>query len=245
MPTTSAQSPDSLPIKGYTVDQLKSYIKRQLGSPVWTVEITEQQIIDGINDALALYSVWCPRLSYHALRLARAQHEYLEGVDCGQGIVQIDFVEPNPVPTEIFYGNLIDPAPLFRTGLDEYDTFLRWRKVWMRVTSVQPQWRYDEARGVLYIHNPIERYHAGVICYTNWSETTTLSQTAALWVKEYALEASRYLYGEVLAKFGGAIPGPLKELKLDTAKRDKAEAKLEKMREKLQGMQTQTPIMID
>lgn len=245
MPTTSANSPDSLPLRGYTIDQLRQYITRQLGSPVWNVEITNQQILDGINDALGLFSQWVPKLSYHALRLARAQYEYLEGVDIGQGIAQIDFVAPNPVPTEIFYGNLIDPAPLFRTGLDEYDTFLRWRKVWMRVTSVQPDWRYDDHRQILYIHNPIERYHCGIVCYRNWETTQTLSQTGAIWVKEYALEASRYLYGEILSKFGGAIPGPLKDLKLDTAKRDKAEKKLEMLRDKLQGMQELTPIMID
>ena len=76
--------------------------------------------------------------------MVRGQHRYLDGEDVGLGIANIQFVEPNPVPTEIFYGNLINPAPLFRLGLDEYDTFLRWRKTWQRVTSVRPDWYYDE-----------------------------------------------------------------------------------------------------
>lgn len=242
---TSQDSPDTLPVKGYSVDQLAGYIMRQLGYPTWNVELTKQQILDCIQDALGLYSQWVPTIRVGNVQLTRGVFEYLKDVDVHLGITEVHFVEPNPVPTEIFYGNLINPAPLFRTGLDEYDTFLRWRKVWMRVTSIQPQWFYDDGRKALYIHNPIERFQAGVFMYAPWDRTHDLSLTGALWVKEYSLESSRYLYGEVLAKFSGAIPGPLKDLQLDTQKRDKAEARLEKLREKLQGMQTFPPLMID
>jgi len=59
--TTSANSPDTLPITGYTVDQLKNYIFRQLGGPVWNVELSNQQILDHIQDSLSLYSQWKPK----------------------------------------------------------------------------------------------------------------------------------------------------------------------------------------
>src|SRR4051812_16757653 len=154
-----ATSQAMLPVSGYSGDQLKDYILRQLGSPTWDVELTNDQIFDCIQDALGLYSQYCPRQLYYSLRLVADQFDYLKGQDMGLGVVEVSFVEPNPVPTEIFYGNLIDPAPLFRTGVDEYDTFLRWRKTWQRVTSVMPQWLYDEDRKTLYIHNPIERFY--------------------------------------------------------------------------------------
>ena len=32
------------------------------------------------------------------------------------------------------------------------------------VMSVQPDWLYDDFGQQLLIHNPIERYHAGVVC---------------------------------------------------------------------------------
>jgi hypothetical protein len=238
-------SPDTLPIKGYTPEQLKDYIMRQLGYPTWDVELTTQQVMDAIVDALAEYSRWCPMLRYGTFRLRADMHEYLKGVNLGQGPVQVDFVEPNPVPTEIFYGNLIDPAPIFRTGLDEYDSFLRWRKTWMRVTSVQPQWTYDQARKVILIHNPLERYHVGLICYVGYTTTVNLPDSGALWVKRYALELARYLHGEILAKFSGAIPGPGQNLTLDQAKREKAQARLDALLEQVKNMQTLTPIFID
>lgn len=242
---TSANSPQTLPLKGYTCDQLADYIFRQLGSPVWQVELSRQQVLDAIQDALQLYSVWVPQVRVGSIQLERGRFKYLEGEDVGQGIALVTFVEPNPVPTEIFYGNLINPAPLFRVGIDEYDSFLRWRKMWQRVTSVKPDWFYDEVAKILYIHNPIERYQAGVFIYGNYERTEGLDQTGAMWVKEYALEQSRFTYGEILAKYGNAIPAPLKDIQLDNQKREKAEKRLDTMREKLQGMQRLTPVSFE
>jgi hypothetical protein len=243
--TTTADSPDMLPLKGYSIDQLSDYIYRQLGAPTWEVELTKQQIADGVQDALRLYSLYCPLTRVGNIMLVRGQYRYLAGIDVDQGIVDVQFVEPNPVPTEIFYGNLINPAPLFRLGLDEYDTFLRWRKTWQRVTSVRPDWFYDEAEICLYIHNPIERYQAAVFFYSSYTRTQGLPPVGAQWVQEYALEKSRFLLGDIWSKFSGAIPGPLQNLQLDQQKRDRADQRLRELREQLKAMQKSAPIMID
>jgi len=237
--------PSVLPISGYTPEQLHDYIMRQLGYPTWDVELTPEQVMDQIVDALAEFSRWCPQLRYGTFKLVCDEYEYLRNVNLGQGPVEVSFVEPNPVPTEIFYGNLIDPAPLFRTGLDEYDIFLRWRKTWMRITSVQPQWVYDDARKVLMIHNPIERYHVGLVCYASYTSTVRLPISGAQWVKQYALETARFLYGEIMSKFQGVIPAPGQNLVLDQQKRERAQARIDKLLEQVRGMQTLTPITID
>lgn len=242
---TSADSPDTLPLRGYTVDQLKEYIFRQLGQPVWNVEVTAQQVLDCIQDAVNLYSEWCPLRKAQALQLTRGRFNYMEEVDVGYGVADVSFVEPNPVPTEIFYGNLINPAPLFRTGLDEYDTFLRWRKTWQRVTSIRPDWFYDDDARTLYIHNPIERYLCGVICYFPYSNTRSLTPVGARWVKEYALARARFIQGDLWMKFSGAIPGPVKDIQLDSSRREDAKAEMDKLKEQLKGMQTQAGIFID
>jgi hypothetical protein len=243
--TTNADSPDTLPMVRYTMDQLQGYIYRQLGYPTWQVEITAQAVNDCIQDALQMWSQWVPQIRYQSVRLVGDTYQYLQGQNMGLGVVQVDFVEPLPTPTAIFYGNLIDPAPLFKTGLDEYDMFLRWRKTWMRVTSVRPDWLWDESRQVLFVHNPIERYHAGVVAHFYYDRTETLPYVGADWVKRYALEKARFLYGEILAKFSGAIPGPLKDLQLDSQKRDKAEKRLDELREEVRLKQLSTSISID
>ena len=165
----------TLPLYGYSADQLKNWIFRQLGSPIWNVELDAQHVLDSIQEGLNNISLWRPRIRYGTIRLVSNKTIYLQGVDVGaQGIVNVDFVDGIPSPTEIFYGNLISPAPLIRTGLDEYDSFLRWRKTWQRVTSVQPDWMYDVFTKTLYIHNPIERYHAGVTSFENFNQTQDL-----------------------------------------------------------------------
>lgn len=248
--TSSEDSPDTLPLVGYSADQLANYIIRRLGGPVWEIEVTKQQILDAIQDSLAFYSIWRPMLRYQAMKLTNNQHTYLQGVSLGKngqpsfGVVDCWFVEPNPVPTEIFYGNLIDPAPLFRTGVDEYDTFLRWRKTWMRVTSVRPDWLWDDSRQCLYIHNPIARYHCGILAYGMWN-LRSLPIFGADWVKRYATEKARQTYGEILAKFSGALPGPVKDLQLDTQKRDKAETAILALEAEIKAAQEQTPLSID
>jgi len=245
---TAAQSPDTLPLRGYTMSQLSNFIIRQLGGPTWNIELTNQQILDSIQDALGLYSQWVPNIKVGNIRLERGQHRYLQGVDVGLGVVQVDFVESSPVPADVFYLGMISPAPLgpiFNTGMDNYDMFLRWRKTWMRVTSCQPDWFYDEMEQVLLIHNPIERYHAGIFCYWPHTCTERLDYTGADWVKRFALAKSQLLLGNQWMKFSGAIPGPVKDLQLDTGRRDKAQEEIDKLMLQLKGMMRAAPAMID
>ena len=140
---------------------------------------------------------------------------------------------------------MINPAPLFRTGLDEYDTFLRWRKTWIRVTSIKPDWFYDDTERCLYIHNPIERYQAGIFCYWPHTSTEKLDYTGADWVKRYALASSELQLGELWMKYSGAIPGPLQNIQLDQQKRELAQAKVDKLMDQLKGMQRAATISID
>ena len=240
----SNSSPDSLPQRGYTVDQLAAYIERQLGSPQWIVELTRQQIVDKINDAVTRYSMWRPMLVYGAVMLQSNQHAYLQGVDVGQGIASVEFVESRPAPTELFYGNLISPAPILSTGIDDYDMFLRWRKTWMRASSVMPAWRYDEVNQILNIHNPIERYTCGITCYFNWN-ITCLPQFGAVWVKDYSVALCQLLLSDIYMKYSGALPSPGGAIQLDSGKRDKASEKVDKLEQKLQDSQEFAPLMID
>ena len=236
---------DTLKQVGYTAVELQQYIFRQLGFPTWTVELTPQQVIDVIQDSLTMWNTWVPLMRIQVIQLSDSVYVYLDGQVMGQGVVDVQFVEPLPTPQAMFYGNLLTSTPALTTGIDDLDTFQRWRKTWMRVTSVRPDWYYDESIPRLYIHNPIQRYQCTVFYYDGAAVTESLPFTGAQWVKKYALEKARYLYGEVLSKFSGAIPGPMQSLTLDQAKRSNAEARLQKLEEQLQGMQRLTSLSVD
>jgi hypothetical protein len=246
--STSRESPDSLPLVGYSIDQLVDYCRRQLGYPTWNVELTTQQVLDCINDALSAYSQMRPRLLFGSIRMSKSQHLYLaEQLKDLKilGVANVEFVDTVPAPTEIFYGNLISPAPIIRTGLDEYDLFLRWRKTWQRVTSVAPQWKFDDDRRVLYLHNPLDRYHCGIELHAIYDDTRVLPHIGATWVKKYSLAKSRFLYGDIMLKFSGAIPGPIRDMTLDQGKRADGKADMEKLEAQLFGMQEIVPLQVD
>jgi len=245
-PTGIVSSPDALPPK-YSVEQLRNYIMRKLGYPVWNVELTPAQIDDCINDAVSRYSQWCPLVRYRALRLTKEVTEYLRGEDNGMGVVKVDFVCPI-LPIAAIYGNLIDVTPLpawHDSCIADFDTFLRWQKTWKRVTSTEPDWLWDQDANVLRIHNPITNYHAGAVLYYPYTDTLKLPFTGANWVKEYALAQAQLTLGTIFAKFSGAIPTPVASLTLDQSKRGSAEAKIKELEERLFGMQTAAAISQD
>lgn len=245
-PDVSLAVGSTLPNKGYTIAQLRDWTFRQLGSPIWNVELDAQHVVDSVQEALSHVSLWRPRIKYGAVRLVSNKTVYEIGDSVGsQGVTEVNFVDNMPSPTEVFYGNLISPAPLIKTGLDEYDSFLRWRKTWQRVTSVMPDWLYDPYEKVLYIHNPIERYHAGVVSMDDFTRTEDLPSFEAKWVRDYTLARSRYLYGDILAKFSGAIPGPVKDITLDGGKRAEGEKQMESLITSLKASQHLTSMTID
>jgi hypothetical protein len=243
--SNSALGTDILPLRGYTVDQLAAYIERQLGLGVFSVELTKAQIVDQIYNALQRYSVYRPRPRYGAVALVSGQFEYLTDFRPAFGVVDVWFVNPYPLPTNLYWGNLISPGPLTGVGIDEYDSYMRWLKTWLRVTSSQPDWLWDEGRNVLFIHNPMEMYQAGVLALDAWETTQSLDGFGAMWVKDYSYQLARLQLAEILSKFSGAIPGPAQALQLDQQKRDKAEAKLKEMEEKLVGAQWSIPVNTD
>lgn len=246
--TNSALSPNTLPAVGYSVDQLEAYIRRQLGQPVFMVEITKQQVLDGIQDALTLYNQWRPRIKYGSIALASGQHEYLQGVDLDLGPISVEFLQRRMLGgAGLFFwgGNLIDVAPLVADGMGEYDMFLRWQKMFMRVTSVKPDWVYDQTTKTLLIYNPSPQWLCGIQAYIPYCDVSQLDRYGADWVKKYAFQKSRLAYAEIMNKYSGAIPGPVRDLVLDQNKRDKAETQIEKLEQTLFNAQISTPMSID
>ncbi len=81
--------------------------------------------------------------------------------------------------------------------------------------------------------------------YTPYDDVKTLDNFGADWVKKYAFQKSRLAYAEIMNKFSGAIPGPVKDLQLDQQKRDKAEEKIKELDEKLFAAQISTPMGVD
>lgn len=247
---TAKESPDSLPVTGYTEEQLSAYIMRQLGAPTWNVELTTQQIYDHVRDSLVKFSLWKPLLVWGAIPMVAGRKQYLQGVDVGQGIADVTFVENRLGVLNLDFGNPFTTMSIMTTGLGldgvgDYASYLNWQKTWMRITSTMPMWQYDSYRKVLLLHNPIARYRAAILMYFNWPETKQLPAYGCQWVKEYALAASKYQLGNIWQKFSGSIPSPGSNLQLDQGMRAEALAKMTALEDQIRNSQELTPLSMD
>jgi len=225
---------------------LIEYVKNELGGGFWKVEISPPQIRAAIQDALKEYSRRIPLEGYGAISLSSTHSNYdLSAQDMGFGVHTVNFIEPDPRPSAIFYANLLDVAPIRTSRFQDYDIFLRWRKTFMKVTSVQPEWHWDQNAKILWIYNPIQDYKASMFWYLPRTlETVELAHER--WVEKYILARSKYILGVNRSKFQGAIPGPSKEISTDGKDmKDEGKQELEKLEVELLSMQIDGPPMWD
>jgi len=225
---------------------LLDYVVTELGNGAWQVELLEKQIKNAITDTLEHYSRRLPLLGYGAVSLSTTQNKYtFPGQDFGFGIWHVSFIEPDPKPSAIFYANLLDVAPIKTGRFGDYDIFLRWRKTFMKVTSVEPEWMWDQNAQTLWIYNPIEAYKASMW----WYLPKTLAQVDLVherWVKDYLLARCKYLLGLNRSKFQGAIPGPARDITTDgNDLKSEGRDEMKRLEDQLFSMQAETPPMWD
>lgn len=225
-----------------TYEGLVQYIRDQLGNGIFTVELTQAQIDNSISDALALYSARQPIVCYKALVVSPQIRVYPINHDTGYGIFDVSFVQPDPQPSAIFYANLLDVAPIKVSTMESYDIFLRWRRTFMRVTSVEPNWEWDNLNKLLMVYSPIEQTKA---CYF-WFMPRTIEQIPMQhlnWFKKYSLAKAKDALGKARSKFQGLLPGPARDLNLNgDALQNEAKEEITALEAQLLSIQSDAPI---
>lgn len=226
---------------GLDEQELIDYVRDNLGAGAWKVELTEDQIKQAINEAMRRYSRRIPITGFEKLTLSTNVSKYTLNYDTGFGVYNVEFVAPDPKPSAIFYANLLDVAPIRTNRFADYDYFLRWRKTFMRVTSVEPDWFYDDNEHSLWIYNPLTDYQAGVFTY-HPRLLSEVHPSHEEWVRDYTLARSKYILGLNRSKFQGAIPGPSRDITTDGQElKTEAQDKMKELEERLLSMQHDQP----
>jgi hypothetical protein len=204
-----------LGIKKYNVQELRSYVRSELGSGLFQVELTDEQINNSITDALLLYGSRVPVIWSRIIPISPECRMYPLKHDAGYGVFDMEFITDDVRPASVFYMGLLgDQVPLNSVMLADYDTFLRYRKTMMRATSVLPQWDYLETENALMIYAPVFNLQA---CYF-WHMPRKLSQVRLehqRWIRNYSLAQSKLQLGKTRSKFQGVLPGPAQNLTLN------------------------------
>lgn len=235
--------PDLLVTK-LTHQGLREWIMTKLGTGTFRVELEERHLDTAILSALQLFSARKPLLCFKGLDVVPEIKTYKIDHDLGYGIHNVEFVQPDPQPSALFYANLLDVAPIKPATMESYDVFLRWRKTFMRITSVKCNWQWDELNQALMIDCPIERTRA---CYF-YHMPRQISQIPLQfipWFQNYCVAQGKLQLGEIRSKFQGALPGPARDLTMngDSLKQE-ALTEIEKLEAQLLSMQGDRPPLV-
>lgn len=199
----------------YNVQELRDYVRSELGSGLFQVELTDEQINNAITDALLLYGSRVPVIWSRIIPISPDKRMYPLNHDAGYGVFDVEFITDDVRPASVFYMGLLgDQVPLNSVMLADYDTFLRYRKTMMRATSVLPQWDWLETENALMLYAPVFNLQA---CYY-WHMPRKLSEVRLehqRWIRNYVLAQSKLQLGKTRSKFQGVLPGPAQNLQLN------------------------------
>lgn len=235
---------EDISIKRYNVSDLIQYIKTSLGGNIFSVELDNDAIIQAITDALLEYSKRIPLVAHMTMQISPSVRVY-PLPDTGYGVFYWDFIQPDPKPSALFYANLLDVAPVKASTMESYDIFLRWRKTFMRVTSVAPQAEWDELNNVMVVYAPVD----GTNMCVAWHQPRNLSQVRLEdqdWIRKYTLAKCKFTLSQVRDKFSGVLPGPAQNLQLNGAKlAAEATTEIEKLEAFLLAKQGDVGLIVD
>lgn len=200
----------------YNISQLRTYIKVNLGSGLFAVELTDEQLDEAVMDALNEYGKRQPIIESRILQISPYVRAYPLPHDAGYGVFDCQFITDDVTPAAVFYMGLLggQTTPLNAVMLAEYDAFLRYRKTMMRATSVAPDWAYEEDTNTLFIYAPVFNLRASY----SWHAPRPLSKVRLEhqgWIRSYSLAKAKLTLGKVRSKFSGVLPGPARDLQLN------------------------------
>lgn len=85
-------------------EELKQWIKIELGFPMVVVELTETNINQAIENALRLYNSYIPKLKFGTIQLIAGVNRY-EIPEFGRGVIRVDFIRREGLPLVCYTGD--------------------------------------------------------------------------------------------------------------------------------------------
>lgn len=212
-----------------TRDQLAAYIQRKLGSHLWTVELSDLDLIDAIEDAIRLYARWKPiekhltltslpgitRITNHSTPALPAGTTGL--LDCS---IITNLVQGNPnieaqmlSGTFAFYGVR---SPLYDLRFYEYQR--QWIRFAGKELSSEPEYAFrlneDTTEPEFWVYSPGMSVNVDAIFGLPHTTLATIPSFDEDRIRKLSLAAAKITLGHNRSKFKG-IPAANQVVQLD------------------------------
>lgn len=84
--------------------EVMQWVKLELGFPVVSLEVTEPQLVQAIENALRTYNQYVPKYRFGVIQLVAGQNRY-PIPNVGRGIVRVDFIRREGLPLVCYTGD--------------------------------------------------------------------------------------------------------------------------------------------
>lgn len=214
----------------FNIQSLKKFIRTALGEPVVVVEMTDDQVILAINEAIEWWSSYRGWYLQHTFSIVEGQVEYdlssvtPEVIDVMKVWFTLDprldlsgtwpgFLDINGYPYDGF--DYEQSQGGFYSGLVQ---FMQMRTLGAKVLSADLDWFFNEKTKVLTVTPAQASAGSAVIMYQTPFLHSYLPQLApdqAYLIREYALAWSKYILGRIRGKYTSGLPAAQGNVNLD------------------------------
>lgn len=195
-------------------DTIKSRIQSRLGASCRTVELSDDQFHEAINQALELWTMYESKVEYHRAEnviTSEQQPFFLElpTDESYKGVRAVYFLVPYWAVTggyTIF--ELMEKMTLTRMNVGGLSLARSSWEMYRKIRGVDPTWHEDKKTNRLYLYAPSGPFEAGyelLFKYTDPEEIPLGRDSLFMKVVE---GYSRLMLGEIRGKFGGSVLSP-------------------------------------
>ena len=231
-----------------TKEDIKDYVVRRLGGGKVSVELTEDQIDDAIQDATDKYAEYLPALTvfpitvspniqmYDLDTLATTQNLTLNPI---REVLEVTFHEQDIFSTDIKLFNVINWTAFQYWDLQTFYLWEHWQQMAQKVLNAEFEFEFfrvtpEGATNVLFLTNVPPGSTQGTVWYTTTQPISSMRDDEIRIVKDLAHAYAMQTLGRVRSKFG-SFPSPGGDIQLDgSALLQEAKEELESIEKKLQ-----------
>jgi hypothetical protein len=221
------------------------WVKQSLGYPIVDVELSDDQIKNALDDALAFYSKYKP---YRATESFEAAPGITHHVWKTKGVRGVYDVQIKPAQEGLLAPNIESQmlsgafayygvrAPMY--DIRYYEYLRQWAKIASRELSSEPDYHVDDDRSGIWIYAPGTDAKVMMTVTLDHLTPQTIPSWDQAWLRKYTLALAKKTLGLIRRKFA-VILGANKDIALDGAAMvEDAKADIEKLEEELKSTLT-------
>lgn len=233
-------------------DDIKGYVREFLGFPVVNVEITDQQLNRVVERALEKYNQHMAELRRGVVILVPGQNKYPLPDVPDRGISRVEFLrkEGTPLISDPLFGREYPRGQ--QLDFDQFALGQSFFKTLLRITSQEPEWRWEVSDKTLYIDiggtDVSGDSGSFFVTFEFFQERRleTLPNNHFRWFRAYSLALAKEMVGRVRMKFSGAINAPGGQLTLDgQILLEESKAEQERLGDEIRSWEPELPPMME